>query len=227
MPQARYQPWNEGHFGLASPAYCHFTSPIRRYADLLVHRALRQKLGCGTGSVPGGQKLLRVADQLNRREREAMECEREMARRLACIALRDDIGRRFDGVISGVTEFGVFVELESMPVEGMIRVEDLGNDWFSLDERRHALVGQRSGVIWALGRPVAVRLADVHTGRLEIRLVPADARLAARGRPDGQRPSRRPVSRQGRAPGAKPAAPHRPGRPARRQEKRQGRGRKR
>lgn len=228
MPQARYQPWNEGHFGLASPAYCHFTSPIRRYADLLVHRALRQKLGCGTGSVPGGQKLLRVADQLNRREREALECEREMARRLACIALRDDIGQRFDGVISGVTEFGVFVELESMPVEGMIRVEDLGNDWFSLDERRHALVGQRSGVIWALGRPVAVRLADVHTGRLEICLVPADGKHVGRGRSDQHpQPRKRPFSRQGRGAGAKPAAPHKPGRPARRQEGRQGRGRKR
>lgn len=229
MPQARYQPWNEGHFGLASPAYCHFTSPIRRYADLLVHRALRQKLGCGTGSVPGGQKLLRVADQLNRREREAMECEREMARRLACIALRDSIGQRFDGVVSGVTEFGVFVELESMPVEGMIRVEDLGNDWFSLDERRHALVGQRSGALWALGRPVEVRLADVHTGRLEIRLVPADGKLAARGRPAGQRP----FSRQRRAPRGSRPAPQ-TARPARRpsarqerpQERRQKRGRR-
>lgn len=226
MPQARYQPWNEGHFGLASPAYCHFTSPIRRYADLLVHRALKQKLGQSAGSVPGGQKLLRVADQLNRREREALECEREMARRLACIALRDSIGRRFDGVVSGVTEFGVFVELESMPVEGMIRVEDLGNDWFSLDERRHALVGQRGGVIWALGRPVAVRLADVHTGRLEIRLVPADAGLDARGRPAG----RRPFSRQRRAPRGNETAPRRvdrsPRRTSQRQERRQKCGRK-
>lgn len=226
MPQARYQPWNEGHFGLASPAYCHFTSPIRRYADLLVHRALRQKLGCGTGSVPGGQKLLRVADQLNRREREALECEREMARRLACIALRDSIGRRFDGVVSGVTEFGVFVELESMPVEGMIRVEDLGNDWFALDERRHALVGQRSGALWALGQPVDVRLADVHTGRLEIRLVPADAGLAPHGRPAG----RRPFSRQRRAPRGNEAGPRRvdrsPRRTSPRQERRQKRGRK-
>lgn len=222
MPQARYQSWNEGHFGLASPAYCHFTSPIRRYADLLVHRTLRQKLGCAAGSVPGGQKLLRVADQLNRREREALECERETARRLACIALRDSIGQRFDGVVSGVTEFGVFVELEIMPVEGMIRVEDLGNDRFALDERRHALIGQRSGAIWALGQPVEVRLADVHTGRLEIRLVPADGKVAARGRPAGQRPT----SRQRRASRGNEAASRRVARPARRQERRQGRGRR-
>lgn len=185
MPQARYQPWNEGHFGLASTAYCHFTSPIRRYADLLVHRALKRKLGCAAGSVPAGRKLLHVADQLNRREREALECEREMARRLACIALREQVGRRFSGVVSGVTEFGVFVELDAMPVEGMIRVEDLGGDWFVLDERRHALVGQRGGAVWALGSPVEVRLADVHQGRLEIRLVPADAPAAGRGRNDG------------------------------------------
>lgn len=180
MPQARYQPWNEGHFGLASTAYCHFTSPIRRYADLLVHRALKRKLGCAAGSVPAGRKLLHVADQLNRREREALECEREMARRLACIALREQVGRRFSGVVAGVTEFGVFVELDAMPVEGMIRVEDLGGDRFALDERRHALVGQRGGAVWALGSPVEVRLADVHQGRLEIRLVPAEAPAAGR-----------------------------------------------
>ena len=196
MPQARYQPWNEGHFGLASTAYCHFTSPIRRYADLLVHRALKLRLGCAAGSVPAGQKLLRVADQLNRREREALECEREMARRLACIALRERVGERFAGVVSGVTDFGIFVELDAMPVEGMIRVEDLGGDRFALDERRHALVGERSGAVWALGHPVDVRLADVHQGRLEIRLVPADApvgRLNGRGRRAQGRTGREPA----------------------------------
>lgn len=198
MPQARYQPWNEGHFGLASAAYCHFTSPIRRYADLLVHRALKRKLGCAAGSVPAGRKLLSVADQLNRRERDALECEREMARRLACIALRERVGERFSGVVSGVTEFGVFVELDVMPVEGMIRVEDLGRDWFTRDERRHALAGRRGGAVWALGSPVEVRLADVHQGRLEIRLVPADAPIPGRGNArDGGRRKHGP-ERQGR-----------------------------
>lgn len=111
MPQARYQPENEGHFGLASQAYCHFTSPIRRYADLLVHRALKTSLGQAVGPLPAGQKLLRISDQLNRRERAAVDCEREMARRLGCLALRDREGERFAGVVSGVTDFGLFVEL--------------------------------------------------------------------------------------------------------------------
>ena len=190
MPQARYMPWNEGHFGLASTAYCHFTSPIRRYADLLVHRALKLALGQGAGTVPAGQKLLRVADQLNRRERDAMECEREMARRLACMALRPQVGQCFAGVISGVTEFGLFVELQAMPVEGMIRVEDLGPDWYQLDERRHALVGQRSGQLWHMGQAVEVQLADVHAERLEIRLVLPGSEAAA-GRSARQRRSGR------------------------------------
>ncbi|WP_448340021.1 RNB domain-containing ribonuclease [Desulfovibrio piger] len=172
MPQARYQPENEGHFGLASRAYCHFTSPIRRYADLLVHRALKASLGLYDGALPAGQKLLRVADQLNRREREALDCEREMARRLACMALEGRVGERFRGVVAGVNEFGLFVELSEMPVEGMIRVEDAGDDWYDFDARRQCLVGQRSGLCWSMGQSLEVVLAEVHSGRLEIRLLP-------------------------------------------------------
>ena len=181
MPQARYQPENEGHFGLASQAYCHFTSPIRRYADLLVHRALKTSLGQAVGPLPAGQKLLRIGDQLNRRERAAVDCEREMARRLGCLALRDREGERFAGVVSGVTDFGLFVELADMPVEGMIRVEDLGDDWYELDSRSQCLLGQRSGLCWRLGQRLDVRLAEVHMGRLEIRLMPLELPRANRG----------------------------------------------
>lgn len=195
MPQARYQPENEGHFGLASQAYCHFTSPIRRYADLLVHRALKASLGHAVGPLPAGQKLLRIGDRLNRLERAAMECEREMARRLGCLVLREREGERFAGVIAGVTDFGLFVELASMPVEGMIRVEDLGDDWYELDSRSQSLIGQRSGLCWRLGQRLEVRLAEVHMGRLEIRLMPLElprAGRAARGarHPRGQREQR-------------------------------------
>ncbi|WP_300908856.1 VacB/RNase II family 3'-5' exoribonuclease, partial [uncultured Desulfovibrio sp.] len=182
MPQARYQPENEGHFGLASQAYCHFTSPIRRYADLLVHRALKASLGRAAGPLPAGHKLLRMGDRLNRLERATMECEREMARRLACLALRDREGERFSGIIAGVTDFGLFVELVCMPVEGMIRVQDLGDDWYELDSRNQCLMGQRSGLCWRLGQRLEVRLAEVHMGRLEIRLMPLECpRRAARG----------------------------------------------
>lgn len=180
MPQARYQPENEGHFGLASQAYCHFTSPIRRYADLLVHRALKASLGRAAGPLPAGHKLLRMGDRLNRLERASMECEREMARRLGCLALRNREGERFSGIIAGVTDFGLFVELTSMPVEGMIRVEDLGDDWYELDSRNHSLVGLRSGLCWRLGQRLEVRLAEVHMGRLEIRLMPLEVPRAGR-----------------------------------------------
>lgn len=198
MPQARYQPENEGHFGLASRAYCHFTSPIRRYADLLVHRALKASLGLYSGALPAGQKLLRVADQLNRRERDALDCEREMARRLACMALEGRVGERFRGVVAGVNDFGLFVELNEMPVEGMIRVEDLGDDWYDFDARRQCLVGQRSGLCWSMGQSLDVVLAEVHSGRLEIRLLPTALGVAARR---GGRVSR---GRQGRAPAGRP-----------------------
>lgn len=182
MPQARYMPFNEGHFGLASTAYCHFTSPIRRYADLLTHRALKMSLGLDSGPLPAGEKLLRIGDQINRRERAAMACEREMDRRLGCLALLPRVGEHFSGIVAGVTDFGVFVELEAMPVEGMIRVEDLGDDWYDFDARLMSLVGQRSGVQWRMGQKLEVALSEVHLGRLEIRLMPLELPKGIGGR---------------------------------------------
>ena len=142
---------------------------------------MKTSLGQAVGPLPAGQKLLRVGDQLNRRERAAVDCEREMARRLGCLALRDREGERFAGVVSGVTDFGLFVELADMPVEGMIRVEDLGDDWYELDSRSQCLLGQRSGLCWRLGQRLDVRLAEVHMGRLEIRLMPLELPRANRG----------------------------------------------
>lgn len=170
MPQARYQPENEGHFGLASSCYCHFTSPIRRYADLIVHRALKAALGVEGGGTVAAHALLRVADQLNRRERAAMEAEREIARRLACLALQHSTGQEFAGIICSVNDFGIFVELDALPVEGMVRVEDLGDDYYEYDMERQELIGVMQGRRFRLGQRVQVRLAAVDTERLEIRL---------------------------------------------------------
>lgn len=183
MPQARYQPFNEGHFGLASQAYCHFTSPIRRYADLLTHRALKVSLGKNPGTLPAGQKLLRISDQINRRERAAMACEREMGRRMGCLALLPRVGEHFTGVVAGVTDFGIFVELTAMPVEGMIRIDDLGKDWYDFDNRTMSLVGRHSGVTWRMGLRLEVILSEVNLGRLEIRLIPLELPKAVRGAP--------------------------------------------
>lgn len=207
MPQARYQPFNEGHFGLASQAYCHFTSPIRRYADLLTHRSLKTSLGIGVGALPAGQKLLRIGDQINRRERAAMACEREMDRRMGCLALLPRVGEHFKGMVAGVTDFGIFVELANMPVEGMIRIDDLGDDWYDFDPHTMSLVGQRSGVMWRMGQSLEVALAEVNLGRLEIRLMPLELPKAAQGNwPDRGKSSRKP----GRKPAHKGSA-SRPG----------------
>ncbi|MBD5539398.1 MAG: VacB/RNase II family 3'-5' exoribonuclease [Desulfovibrio sp.] len=219
LPQARYQPENMGHFGLASTDYCHFTSPIRRYADLLVHRALKAALGRPCGEIPAGQRLLRIGDQLNRRERAAMECEREMARRLACLSLAGREGERLEGVISGVTPFGIFVELEGMPVEGMIRLEDLTDDWYVYDQDRLCLTGERLGRVWKLGEAVKVRLEEVDMGRLEIRLVPLE--LPARGKAPRKAAPARGKGRLG-APGKR--TEQRQGRQGRQNRRQGGRG---
>lgn len=204
MPQARYQPENEGHFGLASECYCHFTSPIRRYADVVVHRALKRALGMDPGAIPAAQKLLALGDQCNRREREAMEAEREMARRLGTLVLRDRVGEEFTGIISGVTDFGFFVELDAMPVEGMVRIADLGDDYFEFDAERQELTGVMSGVRFALGQAVRTRLVEVNPGRLEITLtlleMPAPSvqgRKRGLGLEQGARPAMRMARRTG------------------------------
>ncbi len=168
MMQARYSPEAEEHFGLASTAYCHFTSPIRRYADLMTHRALRFTLD-GSGPIPAGRKLLAICDQCNARERTATEAEREIGRRLGCLLLRDRVGEGFDGIVSGLSPFGIFVELDTAPVEGMIRLESL-DDLFEYDAERQELIGLHQGRRFHLGQRVRTRLADVHAGRLEITL---------------------------------------------------------
>ena len=170
MMQARYSPEAGEHFGLASPCYCHFTSPIRRYADLLVHRALAFTLGATAGPILAGHKLLMAADQCNARERAATEAEREIARRLGCLLLRERTGETFEGVVSGVSDFGFFVEFDEMPVEGMVRLTSFRDDWFEFDPDRQELIGVGTGRRFRLGQAVTVRLTDVNIGRLEVNL---------------------------------------------------------
>ena len=141
-----------------------------RYADLLVHRALSFTLGATPGPILAGHKLLMAADQCNARERAATEAEREIARRLGCLLLRERTGETFTGVVSGVTEFGFFVEFDEMPVEGMVRLTTFRDDWFEYDPDRQELIGVGTGRRFRLGQAVTVRLTDVHIGRLEVNL---------------------------------------------------------
>lgn len=171
MAQARYEPENLGHFGLASKAYCHFTSPIRRYADLLTHRALKASLGIyPREKLEDFEELKKICEHLNTREREALECEREIAKRLGCLSLKNNIGQIFEGSISGVTEFGLFVEFNDLPVEGLIRMGDIKGDWYEVDKARQMIIGKNTGRIFHLGQKIKARILEVNPDFMEIRL---------------------------------------------------------
>lgn len=175
MSQARYQAENIGHFALASPSYCHFTSPIRRYADLLVHRAVKTCLKLlPKDALPDAETITDITGQLNKLERNAIDCEREMAKRLACLLLAQKEGAVYHGSISGVTEFGLFVELKEIPAEGIIKTRELGWDWFELDAERQMLIGRKTKKTYQLGQAVKVKILGIDEDRLEVRLALAD-----------------------------------------------------
>ena len=170
MQRARYSPDNVGHFGLAAPYYTHFTSPIRRYPDLMVHRALAALL---EKSKKGSKrkKLVEDGDFLSGRERIAVEADREMVDRLKVQFMADKLGESFDGVISGVTKFGLFIELLRYFINGAIPVEGLEDDYYQLDEKNHRLIGANTGRIFQVGDTVRVTVARVDLGRRRINFV--------------------------------------------------------
>ena len=174
MMQAKYSPDNVGHFGLASECYCHFTSPIRRYADLQVHRALRHALSLPSGAAMPSKKLKDLGTHLSARERTAMEAERETLKRVTVLFLRDKVGREFSGVISGLADFGFWVELSEVMAEGMVRVSLLTDDYYVFHPERQMLLGERTGRMFRLGQSLGVLLQEVNLARLEVTLVPVD-----------------------------------------------------
>jgi ribonuclease R len=171
MMQAGYSPVNEGHFGLASDCYCHFTSPIRRYADLVVHRALKKSLGADLQGAMGVKRLQKSADHINVMERKAMEAEREIVKRLTILFLRDKVGETFSGVISSLADFGFWVELKEVMAEGMVRLSTLTDDYYLYLDKRHELLGERTGRSFKLGQEVRVRLEEANLSRLEVNLI--------------------------------------------------------
>jgi len=164
MSQAVYSPETKGHFGLALEAYAHFTSPIRRYPDLLVHRAIRH---CLAGKKPGEfhythADMVLLGEHCSANERRADDATRDVVTWLKCEYMMDKIGEDFDGVISAVTGFGFFVELQSIYVEGLVHIASLHNDYFNYDSGRHQLYGERSGVRYRLGDVVRVKVVRVN-----------------------------------------------------------------
>jgi len=165
LERARYTAHNVGHFGLAAPVYTHFTSPIRRYPDLIVHRILRALLGRKSRSPLSMGVLERIAEESSERERAADAAEREVEEWRKAVYMAERLGEEFDGMIINVREFGFFVELDGLFVEGMVAVSSLTDDYYVFDERRHALTGRRSRRSFKLGDRVRVRVDRVNVDR--------------------------------------------------------------
>jgi len=160
MAKAVYSAENAGHYGLASEFYCHFTSPIRRYPDLIVHRLLKSVLA-NVKSGLSREDLQVMADHCSRRERVSMESERDMAKLYAALFMRDKVEQEFTGIISHVTKFGFFVELIEYFVEGLVRIDSLRHDRFFFDEEHHLLRGRKKGEFFRIGMPVKIRVTEV------------------------------------------------------------------
>ncbi|ALS24369.1 MULTISPECIES: ribonuclease R [Paenibacillus] len=165
MKQAKYDSQSLGHYGLAAEFYTHFTSPIRRYPDLVIHRVIREVLENGTLSAARHEYLASrmddIAKQSSERERMAVDAERETEALKKAEFMLDKVGEEFDGIISSVTSFGMFVELDNT-VEGLIRLSDLTDDYYHYYEAQHALIGERTSRIYRLGDEVKVRVARVN-----------------------------------------------------------------
>jgi ribonuclease R len=238
LKQATYDVGNVGHFGLASSDYLHFTSPIRRYPDLIVHRLLKTRLA-GQHKPAGGFKsaadeplpdraaLQKMAAESSFSERSAMEAEREVVDIYRAYFMRDRVGDVFDGTISGVMGFGLFVVIDQPFIEGLVRVEALSDDYYLFDDVTARLVGRRSGRVFALGDSVRVEVQSVSVVRRKIDFALYDEHRGRDGRSKGRdsrpgarhdaegttKPGRRRALRKAQA-GAGAGADGAPGEPA-------------
>jgi ribonuclease R len=170
LKQAVYSPSNVGHFGLAFEAYVHFTSPIRRYPDLLVHRAIKAQLAHHSYAEQDWEALGRHCSETERR---ADDASRDVENWLKCFYMRDHVGGTFSGSITGVTPFGVFVTLDDYYVDGLVHISELGRDYFQFDAARHVLLGERTGKRFRLADRMTVKLVRVDLESRKIDFVPA------------------------------------------------------
>ncbi len=177
LKQAVYSPDNAGHFGLAFDAYVHFTSPIRRYPDLLVHRAIR---ACLSGKRYDGIDWADLGRHCSENERRADEASRDVQNWLKCYYMQDHVGEEFEGRVTGVTGFGIFVTLDDYFVDGLVHISELGRDYFQFDAARHMLLGERTGVRYRLADRLRVKLVRVDLESRKIDLVPVQSRDKAK-----------------------------------------------
>jgi ribonuclease R len=181
LKQATYSPEQDEHFALASDHYCHFTSPIRRYPDLIVHRELGQWLAKG-GVRTDLKELRNIADHCSKTERRAESAEREAVKLRLLTYLSDRLGLILDAVITGVAEYGFFAQGKEFPAEGLVHVSSLGDDYYQYDADGHLLEGRRHGQRYRLGDEVRVEVVRVDLNRRQL-----DLRVAGKAKPADQR----------------------------------------
>jgi ribonuclease R len=195
MQQAMYSSDNAGHFGLAYDAYTHFTSPIRRYPDLIVHRIIKHILAGGTAADLDYSKpeLQQIADVCSGTERRADDATRDAESWLKCEYMRDKLGEEFDGTITSVQGFGIFVELDEIYVDGLVHITALDNDYYHFDPVGHRLTGERTGQVYRLGDRLRVQVAAVNLDERKIDFVLAQSpqqQAKQAGKPSAKRRSR-------------------------------------
>lgn len=201
LMQARYSPDNSGHFGLALTHYAHFTSPIRRYPDLLLHRAIKHGLRKGKPKdfTYTREQMEAQGAHCSMTERRADEATRDVVTWLKCEFMRDRVGEEFDGMVASVAPFGLFVELQGLYVDGLVHVSTLKNDYYEFDDRRHRLVGSRGGMSYGLGDRLRVKLVRVNLDerKIDLELIRSlersstVQRTGTESRPSAKRPGRR------------------------------------
>lgn len=199
MTQAYYSPNNFGHFGLALKSYAHFTSPIRRYADLIVHRALVASHGWGEDGLThlDIENLEQTATHISETERRSMLAERDTTDRYLASYLSERLGNEFAGKISGIARFGVFVKLDETGADGLVPMRALGTEYFKFDHESNTLIGSDTGMTIGLGQRVVVRLAEAApvTGGVILDLLEIDGKRPSQGRKSGRgRPTKRKMS---------------------------------
>lgn len=182
MSQAVYSPELKGHFGLALEAYAHFTSPIRRYPDLLVHRAIRHCLqGKNAQNFHYGiPDMVTLGEHCSANERRADDATRDVVNWLKCEYMMDKVGEEFPGIISSVTSFGLFIELTEIYVEGLVHISNLAQDYFHFDPTSHQLLGEKTGIRYRLGDSVTVKVVrvDLDEKKIDFELVHKQAALS-------------------------------------------------
>ncbi len=206
MQQAMYSADNVGHFGLAFDAYTHFTSPIRRYPDLIVHRIIKHLLAGGTAATLDYSKidLQQIGEQCSGTERRADEATRDAEDWLKCEFMQDKLGEQFDGTITSVNSFGIFVELDEVHVDGLVHITALDNDYYHFDPIGHRLHGERTGTVYRLGDRLRIQVAAVNLDDRKIDFVPVAAAATGSGtrksaKSGGDKSAGQAARRQGKA----------------------------